>query len=159
MTKIHLTKSQSLVEVVMVAGIVAYLFVSIALLIGMALKGAKSISERLQAETYAQEAMEGVRNIRDSNLKAVPSRNFDSGISNGSSQKVQWNNGQAISGNFDSGGFALAGGAETINDGFIRSIDISGVGTTKLTVTVRVTWNNNRNSIVLMDYLTNWQKP
>jgi Tfp pilus assembly protein PilV len=95
-------------------------------------------SDRATAITLAEEGVEAVRNIRDSDFTL---------LSSGSYGLIEQNNKWGLSGSFD------------VTGKFTRRIEISSVSADKLKVTVSVDWNEmgNKKNFSLVSYLTNWK--
>lgn len=131
----------SLVEVILASAVFALL---VTVLVGAYLYGQESTAlagNRARAVLLAEEGLEAVRNIRDPAFV-----NLTDGTYGLTTTGDQWD---------------LFGSQDT-SDIFTRQVVVSSVDTTRKSVAVNVTWQQNpqRSGIVsLVTYLTNWISP
>lgn len=119
-----------------------------------------TIQGNLVAAGLAQEGIEVIRAIRDTNW--FNNRAFDSGLGNGVYQ-IEWNStmllslGDSPALNLNNGRYTYTGGLPTQ---FSRTITITKINAGELKVVSQVDWqerSNNSKSITAEDHLFNWR--
>ena len=120
------------------------------------------VKNNLIAANLAQEGVEVIRGIRDSNWFAVPPRPFDTGLANGT-YRVEWNSDAVIALGAnppikeDNGLYNYSTGNNTI---FRRTISILKVNAGELRIISEVTWEERgarARSAMAESHLFNWK--
>ena len=134
-------RGQSLIEALAAIAVTMLVVTSLVGLGVSAIRSATVSRNRALAVSYAQEAMEAIRSIRD--------RGYGELSSCSGTRKVYWSGSR----------WECQSGAETLDSIFTRSFTASEVTPGKLQVAVRVTWIDNAGShtMNLDSYLTNWR--
>jgi len=109
--------------------------------------GAES-RERVQAALLAQEGIEIIKNIRDTNW-----------IKKSQGQNVNWNDNLVSTTNFQNVG-SLNGNCGSNFEKFTRNTTIEDISDEKKKVTCTVSWTDasGKHTVKAIDYITNWQK-
>jgi len=119
-----------------------------------------AIQDNLIASGLAQEGIEVIHAIRDTNW--FNNREFDSGLNDGTYQ-VEWDSASLLSVggnpalNLNNGRYTYAGGTPTK---FTRTIVLTKVNAGELKAVSQVTWqsrSNDSKSIIAEDHLFNWR--
>ena len=107
------------------------------------------VKQKTVAIFLAQEGIEAVRNIRDTNL--LQGRSFNFGITGGDKLVPK------ESSDLSKGFMLESGGPEVLSNNMTREITINEIEADKLLeVTVKVKWKDDQ-YITLVDYLSNWK--
>jgi Tfp pilus assembly protein PilV len=166
----HFQKGFSLVEA-LIATLLLTLALTPLLVIGSSSTSiATSIRNNIIAANLAQEGIEAVRAIRDTNWLASPVRSFDSGLSpQGTvafnctvSCRVEWNSSSllsfsAVSLKVDTNGvYNYTSGTDSV---FLRKIIITRPSAVELIVTSEVTWQEKARTrrVSVEDHLFDWK--
>ncbi len=151
------SKGQTLVEILVAIGITISVLIAVFALAGRTINMGTLSRQKLQAINFAQEDMEAVRNIRDTNW--IKAEKDDS---------ISWDDN--IKGDFTDYGVQYNTTSEeweivsnpTSYDVFTRSIDIEDDpevdGSEKKRITVTVSWGGGSNNITLYEDITNWKE-
>lgn len=145
-------KSLALIEVLLAVGALIIIVLAFVSFSKPAFLYSRTNLAKLQAREYVQDAMEKIRNIRDTNLKNGD--DFNNGIQQGDVMVTDCPppsaSGQAFCIDHDSS-------LETIGD-FHRYVKIDEVGNDTYKITVEVKWGDSfENSIKAVSYLTDWK--
>jgi len=153
--KILRKNGQGLIEVLVSLALLIVGILGSLTLATITIRAGTESRERVQAALLAQEGIERIKNIRDTNW--IKNRNWNTSFptsSSSSSYKVS----KYIS---DLEGWQLElGGENGIQGMFTRTITFPAVGTDKITVNCIVSWTDasGKHSVTAIDYITNWQK-
>lgn len=159
MTK-NCQKGFTLVETLVALVILTVALIPILNLSSGAARVSASIQDNLVASGLAQEGVEVVRAIRDTNW--FNNRAFDSGLSDGA-YRIEWNSTilLALGGNpalnLNNGQYTYSGGTPTK---FSRTVTITKINAGELKVVSQVAWiarSNDSKSITAEDHLFNWK--
>jgi len=149
---------QSLIEVIIVVGIMTILYTSITNLNSYSIKIGTLNKQKIEAGGVAQQALERIRNIRDTNLKN--GYDFDKDINTNTSNKIV---SYKDSSNLEKG-FKLVPGNEEIlgnfkrQTTFKRQITAEKISNEEIKITATVKWANDKKEIKISNYLTNWKQ-
>jgi len=143
---------QSLIEVIIVVGIMTILYTSITNLNSYSIKIGTLNKQKIEAGGVAQQALERIRNIRDTNLKN--GYDFDKDINTNTSNKIV---SYKDSSNLKKG-FKLVPGNEEILGNFKRQTTAEKISDEEIKITVTVKWANDKKEIKISNYLTNWKQ-
>jgi len=122
-------KGQTLVEILLAVAAAGLVLIGLIRVVTISLRNAQFAKNQALATRYAQETMEIIRAYRDQNSWSVFSQ--ESNCENPS-------------------------GLSSLPSIFNRSIDCS-VNGDRVTVTVTVSWNNNKHKSELISYFTKWK--
>lgn len=162
--KISSEEGFTLVEVLVSLVMLSVALTPIAILATNAINSADTIRDNVIAANLAQEGIEVIRAIRDTNWTAIPSRSFDNGLSAGN-YEVTWNSVPPLDAYQDrflrlgSEGRYKYNGASSVPTQFKRKITIGKPSAAELKVESEVTWNNRlgAQSIKVEDHLFDWR--
>jgi Tfp pilus assembly protein PilV len=154
-------KGQGLIEVIVSLGLIVVGLVAILTMATFSIKAGTQSSDRIQAALLAQEGIERVKNIRDTNWIDDTSQNKVGWITNnfpenfltshsGSYQVATYN---------DDAGWSITSGTEQIWGMFTRTITFPDVIEDHITISSRVTWTDNsgmERSVEAIGYINNW---
>ncbi|PIW80748.1 hypothetical protein COX95_00015 [bacterium CG_4_10_14_0_2_um_filter_33_32] len=143
---------QSLIEVIIVVGIMTILYTSITNLNSYSIKIGTLNKQKIEAGGVAQQALERIRNIRDTNLKN--GYDFDKDINTNTSNKIV---SYKDSSNLKKG-FKLVPGNEEILGNFKRQTTAEKISDEEIKITATVKWANDKKEIKISNYLTNWKQ-
>ncbi|PJA72698.1 hypothetical protein CO152_00030 [bacterium CG_4_9_14_3_um_filter_33_26] len=143
---------QSLIEVIIVVGIMTILYTSITNLNSYSIKIGTLNKQKIEAGGVAQQALERIRNIRDTNLKN--GYDFDKDINTNTSNKIV---SYKDSSNLKKG-FKLVPGNEEILGNFKRQTTAEKISNEEIKITATVKWANDKKEIKISNYLTNWKQ-
>jgi len=143
---------QSLIEVIIVVGIMTILYTSITNLNSYSIKIGTLNKQKIEAGGVAQQALERIRNIRDTNLKN--GYDFDKDINTNTSNKIV---SYKDSSNLEKG-FKLVPGNEEILGNFKRQTTAEKISNEEIKITATVKWANDKKEIKISNYLTNWKQ-
>ena len=143
---------QSLIEVIIVVGIMTILYTSITNLNSYSIKIGTLNKQKIEAGGVAQQALERIRNIRDTNLKN--GYDFDKNINTNTSNKIV---SYKDSSNLKKG-FKLVPGNEEILGNFKRQTTAEKISDEEIKITATVKWANDKKEIKISNYLTNWKQ-
>jgi prepilin-type N-terminal cleavage/methylation domain-containing protein len=118
-----------------------------------------SNSDRFIASRLAQEGIELVSNIRDTNWVEKTSPNWDDGLAN-NGYRVQYNKEELLADSdtplkIDSKGFYNYDNGD--DSKFKRKITITHINADKLKVKVRITWSGKGSPLEVEEHLYNWK--
>lgn len=157
-------KSFTLIEVTVAIFLVTVGVGGIFALIQQSISSISISSSRLVASYLAQEGIEVVRNIRDSNWleqRTTPATPWDDGLSAGEWEADYQTNDltQSYTGNFlniDGNGFYSYFSGESTN--FKRKITVSKISDYNLEISVKVEWSERgrNHDVEVIDHLYNW---
>ena len=156
MKSLKLKKGISIIEILVVIAILGIALTSLLGLANFSLGAASLIKQTTKANAISQEAMEAVRNIRDSDWAKITNGNH--GLTNAA-------------------GFWDFAGTENVINGFIRTILIDNVSRDPITDNIEITYNpanddpntkkatatvswqerGRTHQVVLVTYFTNWK--
>jgi len=165
MIKIQKNKGLSLLDVIFATGIIVIGLVGILGMLRFIIIAGRLSTDRFLAANLAQEGIEMVRAIRDTNWLAVPPRPWNSGLSNGN-WRVQYSQTALLADNssflnIDGNGYYSYDGSQATK--FKRTITInsnasgcSGASGDCLSVVSTVSWDPGY-SVVVEDRLYNWR--
>ncbi len=160
MTHNNFQKGFTLVETLVTLVILTVALIPILNLSSGASRVSSDIQNNLVAAGLAQEGVEVIHAIRDTNW--FNNQAFDSGLSDGVYQ-VEWNSTTLLSLdsnpvlNLNNGRYTYSGGTPTK---FTRTVTITKINTGELRVVSQVTWlgrANDAKSISAEDHLFNWK--
>lgn len=154
-----LQKGVSTLEILIVVTIIAFVLVNLLGAASFALQISSLNKETTQANSLAQEVMEGVRNFRDGTSWGIGGLGtLTSGVSyyleltNDNPPRWQLVQGEEVLGKFNRT-IVFSDVSRGVNDSIVESGGVNDPETKKLTVTI--SWRDK--SIKISTYLTNWR--